>query len=379
MTIRYDRGQIKSKHLTDEGFLKVDAIVTRTGVFKYRNADGSVRNELRHPDDVLKNDSLKSMELIPITLLHPKERVVDASNARKLMRGAVGQTITHDGNKIKANIVVTDQEAIEAIEDGVQEVSLGYSVNLVDEAGDFNGERFDSRQTDIKYNHLALVPKGRAGVAKVILDGEDAEQYHEDFNKPNPQTEKESHKMKTTKLILDGIDYDVAPEVAREIEKLNKAKADAAAELEGLKAESSELQTKFDAAIKEVEDLKKVDHSETIQKAVQGRIALISSALKHLDGEEAKEIELKGDSEIKIAVIKKYSPDVNLDDAKPEYIDARFDLALENDPKANNDEADRKLADQKRKIANDGKKEEKKDAREAYIERLKNNYKQEQS
>lgn len=373
MSIRYDRGEIQAKHLTDEGFLKVDAIVTRTGVFKYRNADGSVRNELRHPEDVLNADSLKSMELIPITLLHPKERVVDSTNARKLMRGAVGQKITHDGNQIKASIVITDQETIDAIQNGVQELSLGYGVMAVIEDGTFEGERYDVRQTQIKYNHLAVVPKGRAGVAKVLLDAEDAEQYHEDSNNPNPQPKKESHKMKTSKIILDGLDYDVAPEVAREIEKKSKLVADKAAELETLKAERSELQAKFDSKSEEVEKLKKVDHSEDIQKAVKGRISLISSALKHLDGDDAKDLELKSDSEIKTAVIKKYSPDAKLDDAEDAYIQARFDLALENDPTKNDTVA--KLAAQRVAVKTVSKEEKKVDAREGYIEGLKNRYK----
>lgn len=368
--IRYDRGEIKQKHLTPEGFLKVDAIVTRTGVFKYRNADGSVRNELRHPDDVLNEDSLKSMELIPITLLHPKERIVDSTNAKRLMRGAVGQRISHDGDKIKANIVVTDQEAIDAIQDGVQELSLGYSVNLVEDSGDFNGEHYDSKQTDIKYNHLAIVPKGRAGVAKVILDADDAEQFNEDSPKPQPKKEA----LKMVKIKLDGIEYETAPEVAREIEKLGKKVTDSGAELEALKTEKSELQAKLDSANEENEKLKKVDHTETIEKAVKARIDLVSSALKHLDAEEAKEIETKTDAEIKIAVIKHYSPDVNLDGKDESYIKARFDIALENEPKNKND-ADEKLAKQRATVKKNDGEGEKVSPRDKHINDLKNAWK----
>ena len=57
-TIRFDAGNIIKITETKEGFLKGDAILTRTGVFTYVNADGSLRKELRHPDDVFVLDSL---------------------------------------------------------------------------------------------------------------------------------------------------------------------------------------------------------------------------------------------------------------------------------------------------------------------------------
>ncbi len=143
--LRFDRAEIKSKHLTDEGFLDVRGVATRTGVFKYVNADGTVRRELRHPDDVLKADSLATMKNIPITLLHPKERIVDASNSKKLSVGFTGEDVKHDGRLIDVNLKITDQKAIDVINDGTQELSLGYSVVQVDESGENLGERFDLR------------------------------------------------------------------------------------------------------------------------------------------------------------------------------------------------------------------------------------------
>ena len=39
----------------------------------------------------------------------------------------------------------------------------------------YNGEPFDFRQTNIRYNHLAIVDEARAGPeARIVLDGEDA-------------------------------------------------------------------------------------------------------------------------------------------------------------------------------------------------------------
>ena len=41
---RFDRGQVKGDaFITDEGYIKANAIVTRTGVFLYKNPDGTIR------------------------------------------------------------------------------------------------------------------------------------------------------------------------------------------------------------------------------------------------------------------------------------------------------------------------------------------------
>jgi hypothetical protein len=58
-------------------------------------------------------------------------------------------------------------------------------------------------------------------------------------------------------------------------------------------------------------------------------LGLLSEASKHLDTEEVHGLVSKSDSEIKIAVIKKHSPEVNLDGKDESYIQARFDIALE--------------------------------------------------
>ena len=345
--LRFDRAEIKSKHLTDEGFLDVRGVATRTGVFKYVNADGTVRRELRHPDDVLKADSLATMKNIPITLLHPKERIVDASNSKKLSVGFTGEDVKHDGRLIDVNLKVTDQKAIDVINDGTQELSLGYSVVQVDESGEYLGERFDVRQTQIKYNHLAIVPAARAGneakltldAANLRLDADDAVYFVED-KEPNKRNKPKETNMNLVKMTLDnGIQYDAAPEVkvAHDALVVNSTKLDK--DLTAKTSEFDKLQAKHDELDEKVKKFEKTDNSEEINTAVKARISLVSAALKHLDEKEADKLEDKTDAEIKELVIKKYSPDVNLDKKSEDYITARFDSALENKPNVKKDGA----------------------------------------
>jgi len=356
MILRYDRGEIKGKHFTSEGFLKVDAVFTRTGVFDYRNADGSARRELRHPEDVLKDDSLKSMEMLPITLLHPKERVVDADNSKKVSIGFTGEKISHDGSLISGTVMITDKKAIEQIENlDIHELSLGYQVKLVEDKGEFQGERHDVRQTEIVYNHLAVVPQGRAGVAELKLDADDAIQTDKQ-DRDDPKPKPKENNMDLIKHNLDGIAYDTAPQIANELKKQTDAAEKAGTDLKLSNDSLSKLQGEFDSQKEKLDKAEKIDHSEEIQKKVDGRIFLVGSALKHLDAKEVEGIEKKTDSEIQLQVIQKYSPEFNKDGKDAEllkndaYMQARFDAALENKATKKNDKSG--IAKQRMAMAN---------------------------
>ena len=62
MPFRSDRVQVKGRALkTDEGFIKADAVVTRAGVFRYLNRDGSERYELRPAVHVFDSASLDAL------------------------------------------------------------------------------------------------------------------------------------------------------------------------------------------------------------------------------------------------------------------------------------------------------------------------------
>jgi len=258
---RYDSGRIQDKHVNSDGFLNLDATVTRTGVFKYRMQDGSILSELRHPDDVLKADSLKSMEMLPITLNHPSEKVVNAKNFNKLAVGFTGEKVTNDGRLINTNLKITNPKAIESINnDETTELSLGYSVILVPEIGEFNGERYDCRQTEIKYNHLALVKYGRAGhEAKLHLDSGDAIQHIDDKkNKNNSNSQKEKN-MNLVKVTVGSLNYDAAPEVEVELKRLTVDSVDLKTKLDAKSSEVVKVQAKLDEATEKLTALEAVD------------------------------------------------------------------------------------------------------------------------
>ena len=66
---RYDNYMIQAIQ-TDEGFVRDTAIIGRTGILVYQNADGSVRREYRPPDEAFDVNSLASIRGKPITVGH---------------------------------------------------------------------------------------------------------------------------------------------------------------------------------------------------------------------------------------------------------------------------------------------------------------------
>jgi hypothetical protein len=160
---------------TAEGFLRVDARLTRVGVFTYGDAAGNTWGELRTPEEVFDEDSLRSFEMVVLTDDHPQD-FVDASNVKEVQVGHVGTNVRKDGDFVSASIVVTDPQVIRSIADGKVELSCGYSAQVIKEDGvSPSGTPFQARQTNIRGNHVALVTKGRAGPnCRLLTDSGDA-------------------------------------------------------------------------------------------------------------------------------------------------------------------------------------------------------------
>lgn len=162
---RYDFiGTLKALETTPQGFVRVDARLTRTGIFTYIQ-DGKVTRELRLPEEVFRCDSLKSIAGAPVTDLHP-DTFVSPENAKELAVGFAGEEIKPDGDFVTAKLTITDAAAIEALKEGSRkEISLGYTCEVEDSPGLHNGEPYDAIQRNIVVNHIALGPKGwgRAG------------------------------------------------------------------------------------------------------------------------------------------------------------------------------------------------------------------------
>ena len=82
MEQRFDSIPLSDTYFTPEGYLIDNPILTRVGIFEYHNADGSVRRELRLPEEVFAAESLASYKGKPVILTH-EAGLVDVENVQQ--------------------------------------------------------------------------------------------------------------------------------------------------------------------------------------------------------------------------------------------------------------------------------------------------------
>lgn len=168
---RLDSLPLTQAHYTEEGYLVDRPILTTAGIFEYRNPDGSVRRELRLPEDVFEPDSLSSYKGKPIIITHDAG-LVTKDNVGKEQVGTILSAGYRTGDDVRAEIIIHDTDAMKSR--GFKELSLGYNLDLDETPGEWNGQPYDAIQRKIRINHLALVYEARAGEqARLNIDSRD--------------------------------------------------------------------------------------------------------------------------------------------------------------------------------------------------------------
>ena len=166
-----------TRELTPEGYLKATAAVTKVGVQMYSargfgiDSDESI-GVFRPAETVFHPETIASLKMKPIVLLHP-DQDVDSKNHSRLSIGSVGELVEAlDSERLGASIQVTDDAVVKQILGReIEELSLGYDVFIISEEGSFNGQKYLYRMDGpMLNNHLAVVPDGRCGDSVKILD-----------------------------------------------------------------------------------------------------------------------------------------------------------------------------------------------------------------
>ena len=395
MTIPFER--------TAEGFLKGRAIVTSIGVFTYKRKDGTIQRELRLPEDVFSHETLNSMKLKPVTLNHPSE-LVTSDNADKLQVGSLGDNPSRttqwhdtpydeitDGINCAIDMIITNKDAVDAVLNGKQSLSMGYTCDLemAQPGATWCGVEYDFIQRNIRYNHCAIVDSARAGDnAKIELrvDSEDA--VLEDMI---IKTDGGTKMLK--KINLDGIEYEAEESVIKALNK-EKARADQAendacetkktadkrvADMEKKVTEFekriSELEAERDSAKEKADglekDLEKAKADSVDPKRLDG---MVKEKIELLHNAEKAKVEVKedmSDLDIKKAIIISQFPKANFDGKDDVYIQARYDSAVEMMVEKNNSTTRQFTSDLPPQSHAD-----ENDAREKMIQRMKNHGKE---
>ncbi len=168
---RLDNVPVGETYYTEEGFLIDHPVVTTVGIFEYRNADGSIRRELRLPEEVFAEESLASYKGKPVIVTH-NAQIVTKDNVESEGIGTMMSNGYKDGDNVRVEIVIHDTDKMKDC--GLRELSLGYNLDLDETPGEWNGKPYDAVQRNIRVNHLALVSAARAGEnARLNVDGKE--------------------------------------------------------------------------------------------------------------------------------------------------------------------------------------------------------------
>lgn len=317
--VDFVKKKIGSFAKTSEGYLKGSGAIAKVGVLKYTLTDGTTINELVPEETLFEPQSLETVHLKPITNMHPQEKRVDCNNAKEKKIGWVGEQTKKIDSYLVANMLITDADAINAVNLGRQELSPGYTCDLVMQPGEYNGVKYDAVQTNRRYNHVAMCDRARGGDdLRINLDSE-FDGYETNVN-DKIFNRKETFIMALFKI--DGVDYEICPQAVNFITKLEenlKSKVD----------ECDKTAALLDAAKQKITDLEKRDTTAEIATGVKNRIALLNSAAKILDKEQFSKTDSMSDSEIKKMVILKKSPAADLKEKSEVYINARYDAIEE--------------------------------------------------
>ena len=202
--IRLDSLPLGQTFYTSEGYLRDRPILTRTGIFEYTNPDGSIRRELRLPEDVFAQESLESYRGRPIVITHDAG-LINKDNVAKNQIGTILSDGYRDGENVRAEIVIHNTDAMK--DSRMKELSLGYNLDLEETPGEWNGQHYDAIQRNIRINHLALVEEARAGdKARLNIDGRVSKTLTQGGNSMN----KNSHQAERNDGILTAAELEEA-------------------------------------------------------------------------------------------------------------------------------------------------------------------------
>ena len=172
----HDRAPLEKVRRLSDGRIAAVAKFARSGIQQYSGAelgrpDLSVVNVYRPESEVFDEAAMASFAHKSITLGHPAGGVT-IDNWKQVAAGWTEGKVARDGDYVEIPLMLADAAAIRAYDSGeARELSAGYASELTWGSGTTpSGERFDATMSRIRGDHIAVVPKGRAGSLARIGD-----------------------------------------------------------------------------------------------------------------------------------------------------------------------------------------------------------------
>lgn len=319
-----DRLTVRStRRMTDNGFLSCRGLVARTGIQEYMGyeigLDPMKVYKIYRPESVVFDQKvLDSLNGIDITNDHPKGDV-NSKSYKALTCGVVtskGVRSEVDPQYIECDLLVKDAQAIASIEGGKTELSAGYSSEVRLEDGVTpEGLHYDGRIDSIRFNHVAIVNKGRAQNAHILDHGVNMKAI--DIGGVTVTIADEN--AEAVILAVNGLNAKFADEKKAK-EEAEKALKDAIAEKTALADKVSELE----GQVKTLQD------TQATPEAVKAIVGIVNKTLadaRVIAGEDFKSDSVV-DTEIMKEAIKVKDSALDLSKKSEDYIRAYFDAKV---------------------------------------------------
>lgn len=315
-----------------DGQLRVSARAARAGNIQlYLGSEMGVQDKqvvrvYRPVETVFDKKSMATFPHKVVTLDHPE----GFADFERDAVGWIGDEVARDGEFIRIPMVVAHKRAIEAIDAGKRELSVGYAAEVEwGEGTTPDGQKYDAAMKNIVVDHVAIVDHARGGSELRIGDGA-ISWGARPVTLPTADTKGSPMADNLRKVLVDGIPVETTDAGATAIEKLTADKAAVEKRLSDAETAHASAIAAKDAEIAkkdaELDDLRgKVLDGAALDAAVTARGDLLAKAKA-----VAPDVKTDGlsDAAIRKAVVVAKLGDAMKD--KPEaYIDARFDILAE--------------------------------------------------
>lgn len=321
--------------LTDNGYLVAKKVtLARSGIMTYAVdelpsalrpafAGRTVVNVYTSDAEIDKVDP-DAIDALPVSDLHTHTDLTVTQNAHR--QAGLASNAKVGGGRIRATLTVTDAAAIQSVQSRKKrDVSLGYGCMLAIAPGVYRGQAYDLVRSNIKPNHVALVPEGRCGAECTIHDSGIG-------NGCGCSSCRQSHNHKGTVMS----DQHTAPANTSIAvgDKVASVALDSVGVIEGLKADTvaaikraETAEGKVTTLETELRDAKAATDGDAfakrVREAVAKRVAIQTKAVGYLTDAKPAELDAMSDEDMQrkaLAVAK-----VELaEDASPEHVEGAF-------------------------------------------------------
>lgn len=292
----------KEWEFDDNGFLRCRARFIASGIMQYAGDElgeavqsTNATYHIMVPQTTIEDPhSIRSLEGMPVISYEHEWAEVDGDQKQV---GTIAGTPKINGGFLEGEIIIRDPDTITAIKAGeLKEISAGYNAVYNMEPGEHDGQQFDGKQSELRYNHIALLRsgEGRGGSDVRILNKKGAFDMQDLINVSlgsgqtvrvlNADGELLSNfiKQQTTNQDESKETAETMNELMTKLEEANKTRNENQAEIDDLSGKLLAIKEQLEAALSPAEQ-------EAVAEAMLGEKDEASDMLVENGIEEDKE------------------------------------------------------------------------------------------